>query len=72
MWLSRNRCECDTLSVEPNLDSADGSFDSHEVREQLLAAHHLAAAESARTRGREYPQAVAQEALRCCSTPFEI
>ena len=33
-------------SVEPNLDSADGSFSSHETVEQLLAANHLAAAQS--------------------------
>jgi hypothetical protein len=61
----------DTLPVEPNLDPANDSFNSHEAVEQPLAAHHLAAAESARTRGREYSQAVAQEALRCCFRLFE-
>ena len=61
----------DTLPVEPNLDPANGSFNSHEAVEQPLAAHHLAATESARTRGREYSQAVAQEALRCCFRLFE-
>ena len=61
----------DTLPVEPNLDPANDSFNSHEAVEQPLAAHHLAATESARTRGREYSQAVAQEALRCCFRLFE-
>ena len=36
--------DCYTLPVELNLDFANGSFNSHEVVEQLLAAHHPAVA----------------------------
>ena len=58
--------------MEPNLGSADGSFSSHKTVEQLLTAHHLATAESARTRGRKCSQVVARKVLRCHPISFEI